>query len=61
MMVRDSPSPLGAWTETSPKDPKTPPFLSSAYNIRGDAQREALERNIQKYLDMGIIEYGTAE
>ena len=39
-------------------DPKTPPFTCLAYPMRHPEQKKALEDNIAKYLDMGIIEYG---
>ena len=39
-------------------DPKTPPFTCPAYPMRHPEQKKALEDNIAKYLDMGIIEYG---
>ena len=39
-------------------DPKTPLFTCPAYSMRHPEQKKALEDNITKYLDMGIIEYG---
>ena len=39
-------------------DPKTPPFTCPAYPMHHPEQKKALEDNIAKYLDMGIIEYG---
>ena len=39
-------------------DPKTPRFTCPTYPMRHPEQKKALEDNIAKYLDMGIIEYG---
>ena len=39
-------------------DQNAAPFISPAYTIRHPDQREALEDNINKYLDIGIIEHG---
>ena len=39
-------------------DQNAAPFISPAYTIRHPDQRKALENNINKYLDMDIIEHG---
>ena len=41
-------------------DDKTPPFVSPSNSIHHPDQKGALEDNIKKYLDMGIVEYGPA-
>ena len=43
------------------RDPKIPPYVTTPYNIRHPKQKAALEYNIQRFLDLGIIEKGQSD
>ena len=43
------------------RDPKTKPFVAKPFNLRDPEKQKASDETMERFLDLGIIEHGTAE